>query len=168
MRFISRVLLSLVLLVTATAAWAGETGSISGVVKDGTGTPVPGASVRLTGAQAPHDTVSGANGSFKFTVLLPGNYVVTAELQGLGTASHKVKVLVDNDSQLTLVLVQTSTAEVVVIGVAAEIDKKASEVNFNYTDNTLKDLPLSRTYEGVLKIVPGAAADTSGQGFVSI
>jgi hypothetical protein len=168
MRFISRFLLSLALLVAAASAFAGETGSISGVVKDGTGAPVPGATVRITGAQAPRDTLTGSGGAFKFAILLPGSYVVTAELKGLGRVSQQAKVLVDNDVQLTLALVQTSTAEVVVMGAAAEIDKKASEVNFNYTDNVIKDLPLSRTYQGVLKLVPGAAADTSGQGFVSV
>src|SRR5450830_590964 len=167
MRFISRILLSLALLVAATAAFAGETGSVSGVVKDGTGAPVPGATVKITGAQAPRDTVTNASGAFKFAVLLPGSYVVTAELKGLGMASQQAKVFVDHDAQLTLVLVQTTKTEVVVTGVASEIDKTASEVNFNYTDNVIKDLPLSRTYEGVLKIVPGAAA-SSGQGFVSI
>ncbi len=167
MRFISRTLLSLALLVAATAAWAGETGSISGTVKDSNGLGVPGAAVNVKGAQAPRDTVTGSGGAFKFAVLLPGSYVVTAELKGLGTASQQVKVFVDNDAQLTLVLVQTTKTEVVVTGAAAEIDKKASEVNFNFTDNVIKDLPLSRTYEGVLKIVPGVAA-SSGQGFVSM
>jgi hypothetical protein len=167
MRFICRILLSLVLLVTATAVWAGETGSISGVVKDGSGLPVPGASVKITGAQAPRDTVTNSSGAFKFSTLLPGDYVVTAELKGLGVARQKVHVFVDNDAQLTLALVTTATTEVVVTGVSTEIDKKASEVNFNYTDSVIKDLPLSRTYEGVLKIIPGAAA-SSGQGFVSI
>jgi hypothetical protein len=162
-----RILMVVALVVTATAAYAGETGSVSGVVKDGSGLAVPGATVKITGAQAPHTTVTNAAGAFKFTTLLPGDYVVTAELKGLGLASHKVKVFVDNDAQMSLTLVQTTKAEVVVTGAASEIDKKASEVNFNYTDNTIKDLPLSRTYEGVLKIIPGAAA-SSGQGFVSI
>src|ERR1035437_9365144 len=168
MRFISRIFLSLVLLVTATAAWAGETGSVSGVVKDGTGTPVPGATVKVTGAQAPRDTVTTASGAFKFAVLLPGSYVVTAELKGLGTASQQVKVFVDSDAQVTLVLVQTAKTEIVVTGAAAEIDKTSSEVNFNYTDNVIKDLPLTRTYEGLIKMVPGAATDTSLIGDVSI
>src|SRR5450830_1728758 len=167
MRFISRTLLSLALLVAATAAWAGETGSISGTVKDSNGLGVPGAAVNVKGAQAPRDTVTGSGGTFKFAVLLPGSYVVTAELKGLGMASQQAKVFVDHDAQLTLVLVQTTKTEVVVTGAAAEIDKKASEVNFNFTDNVIKDLPLSRTYEGVLKIVPGVAA-SSGQGFVSM
>src|ERR1019366_4334509 len=46
--------------------------------------------------------------------------------------------------------------------------KKASEVNFNYTDNFIKDLPIGRTYEGVTNLIPGAATDTSLIGFVSI
>ena len=66
MRFISRILLSLALLVAAISAFAGETGSISGVVKDGTGAPVPGATVKITGAQAPRDTLTGSSGAFKF------------------------------------------------------------------------------------------------------
>jgi hypothetical protein len=168
MRFISRTCFVLLLVAVATAAWAGETGSISGTVKDGGGLPVPGATVHLTGAQAPRDTVTNSAGAFKFPSLLPGDYVVTADLKGLGTASQKVHVFVDNDAQLALALVQSTKTEVVVTGASTEIDKKASEVNFNYTDNTIKDLPLSRTYEGVLKVIPGAAADTSGQGFVSI
>ena len=162
-----RVLLAVAFVAFATTAFAGETGSISGTVKDGSGLPVPGANVKITGSQAPLNTVTGATGSFRFPKVLPGNYVVTAELKGLGAASQKLLVLVDNDAQLNLVLVQTAKAEVVVTGVAAEIDKKASEVNFNYTDTIIKDLPAGRTYEGLLKIVPGAAA-SSGQGFVSV
>src|SRR5450759_3433006 len=100
MRFISRIFISLVILGIATAAFAGETGSISGSVKDGTGLAVPGATVRIVGAQAPRDTVTNSSGAFKFSVLLPGDYVVTAELKGLGVASQKVHVFVDNDAQL--------------------------------------------------------------------
>ena len=168
MRLISRICLVLLVTVLATAAWAGETGSVSGVVKDGSGLAVPGATVKITGAQAPYTAVSNANGAFKFGVLLPGDYVVSADLKGLGSAKQSVKVFVDNDAQLTLTLVSTTKTEVVVTGSIAEIDKKSSESNFNYTDNTLKDLPLSRTYQGVIKIIPGAATDTSGIGYVSM
>jgi hypothetical protein len=168
MRTILGILLAVALVAFATTAFAGETGSISGVIKDGTGAPVPGATVTITGAQAPRNTVSGPGGAFRFPVLLPGNYVVTAELKGLGTASQKVLVTVDNDSQLSLVLIQTAKAEIVVTGAVTEIDKKASEVNFNYGDKVIKDLPITRTYQGLLKMVPGAANDTSGVGDVAI
>ncbi|HUM01943.1 MAG TPA: TonB-dependent receptor [Thermoanaerobaculia bacterium] len=168
MKSIFRMALAWALVAFATAAFAGETGSISGVVNDGTGLPVPGATVKATGAQAPLNTVTGAAGTFRFAVLLPGNYVVTAELKGLGTASQRVQVFVDNDAQLNLVLVQTAKAEIVVTGAVAEIDRKASEVNFNYTATVIKDLPLTRTYQGLIKMVPGAPTDQSGVGDVSI
>jgi hypothetical protein len=168
MRLISRICLVLLITVVATAAYAGETGSISGVVKDGSGLPVPGASVTIAGAQAPRNTVTSASGGFKFGVLLPGDYVVSAELKGLGNASQKVHVFVDNDAQVSLALLQTAKTEVVVTGAAAEIDKKASEVNFNYTDNVIKELPLTRTYQGLIKMVPGVPTDQSGIGDVSI
>jgi hypothetical protein len=167
MKTLLRIALALAVVAFATAAFAGETGSISGAIKDGSGLPVPGATVKLTGAQAPLNTVTGAAGTFRFPVVLPGAWTVTAELKGLGAASQKIQVFVDNDVQVNLVLVQTAKAEIVVTGAVAEIDKKASEVNFNYTDTVMKDLPVSRTYEGMLKIVPGAPA-TSGQGFVSV
>ena len=162
-----RVLLVLLLVVSATTVYAGETGSISGTVKDGTGAPVPGATVKVTGAQAPLNTVTGVSGTFRFPVVLPGAWVVTADLKGLGAASQKVQVFVDNDVQVNLVLVQTTRTEIIVTGAVAEIDKKSSEVNFNYTLKEIKDLPLGRSYEGLLKLVPGTPA-TDGSGYVSI
>ncbi len=167
MRILFRIALALALVAFATAAFAGETGSISGIVKDGTGQPVPGATVKITGAQAPSNTVTGAAGTYRFPVVLPGAWTVTADLKGLGAASQKVQVFVDNDVQVNLVLVQTAKAEIVVTGAVAEIDKKASEVNFNYTDNVIKDLPLTRSYEGLIKLVPGTPG-TDGSGLVTI
>src|SRR5664279_5980991 len=114
MRFISRTLLSLVLLVASTAAFAGETGSISGVVKDGSGLPVPGAIVKVWGPQMPagYTNVSRANGTYSFPKLIPGAYTVEAELKGLGKAAKRVNVSADTDYQIELALVQTAAAEV--------------------------------------------------------
>ena len=170
MRFISRILLSLVLLVTATAAFAGETGSISGVVKDGTGLPVPGATVKVSGPQMPagYTIVSRANGSYSFPKLLPGAYTVEAELKGLGRAAKKVNVSVDTDYQIELVLVQTAAAEVVVTAVNAEVDKKSTEVNSNFVSAEIRQLPIARNYSGLISLIPGAAGNQDAAGAVSI
>ncbi len=170
MRFISRILLSLALLVTATAALAGETGSISGVVKDGTGLPVPGATVKVSGPQMPagYTTVSRANGSYAFPKLIPGAYMVEAELTGLGKAAKKVNVSADTDYQIELVLVQTAAAEVVVTAVNAEVDKKSTEVNSNFVAAEIRQLPIPRNYSGLISLIPGAAANQDAAGAVSI
>ena len=169
MKFISRTLLSLALLVAATAAWAGETGSISGVVKDGSGLPVPGANVKVSGPQMPagYTAVTRANGSYSFPKLLPGGYTVEGELKGLGRAAKKVNISVDTDYQIDLVLVQTAAAEVVVTAVNAEVDKKSTEVNSNFVLAEIRELPLPRNYSGLISLIPGASADT-GTGAVAI
>ena len=143
MKFISRALLSLVLLVACTAAFAGETGSISGTVRDGTGASVPGATVKVSGPQMPagYTIVSRGNGAYAFPKLLPGAYTVEAELTGLGKAAKKVNVSVDTDYQIELVLVQTAAAEVTVTAVNAEVDKKSTEVNSNFVAAEIRSAP---------------------------
>ncbi|MGZ6971909.1 MAG: carboxypeptidase-like regulatory domain-containing protein, partial [Thermoanaerobaculia bacterium] len=161
MRFISRILLSLVFLVSATAALAGETGSISGVVKDGSGLPVPGATVKVSGPQIPagYTTTSRANGTYNFPKLLPGPYTVEAQLTGLGKVARKVNVSADNDYQIELTLVQTAAAEVLVTAVNAEVDKKTTEVNANFVEAEVRSLPIARNYSGLISLIPGASAD---------
>ncbi|MGA7991956.1 MAG: TonB-dependent receptor [Thermoanaerobaculia bacterium] len=170
MRLISRICLVLLITVVATAAWAGETGSISGVVKDGSGLAVPGAVVKVFGPQMPagYTTVSRASGSYSFPKLLPGAYTVEAELKGLGKAAKKVTVSVDTDYQINLALVQTAAAEVVVTGVNAEVDKKATEVNSNFVSAEISQLPIARNYSGLINLIPGAPGSRDTAGAVSI
>ena len=160
----------LLLLVVATAAWAGETGSISGIVKDGSGLPVPGANVKVSGPQMPagYTTVTRANGSYTFPKLIPGAYTVEGELKGLGRAAKKVNVSADTDYQIDLALVQTAAAEVTVTAVNAEVDKKSTEVNSNFVSAEIRQLPIARTYAGLINLIPGAAANQDAAGAVSI
>lgn len=170
MRLIFRAFLVLLLAVSTTVAWAGETGSVSGVVKDGAGLPVPGAMVKVSGPQIPagFTTVTRANGSYTVQKLLPGTYTVEASLQGLGKAAKKVTVSADTDYQIELVLVQTTATEVTVTAVNAEIDKKSTEVNSNFVSAEVRQLPLARTYAGLINLIPGAAETNGFAGAVSI
>ena len=169
MRFISRILLSLSLVVAAAAAWAGETGSISGTVKDSNGLGVPGATVRVSGALLPggRQAVTSSAGAYNFQRLQPGTYRVEAELAGLGKAVKQVSVLVDEDNQVTLSLVKSTATEVTVTAEAVSVDLKSSEVVNNFTDTEIKALPLARTYQGLLQLIPGAA-DTTGLTYVGV
>jgi len=117
-----RILLAVALLVAASAALAGETGSITGRVTDATGGPVPGVMVKVSGPQLPagRTFVTAANGSYNFQRLLPGSYTVVAELQGLGKASRAVNVQVDRDFQIDLAL--RGGTEAVVEVTAATVD----------------------------------------------
>src|SRR6185503_8070254 len=60
-----------------------QRGSIEGIVKDASGGVLPGVTVALAGGSgAKLDTVSDAQGLYRFPSLAPGTYTVTADLSG--------------------------------------------------------------------------------------
>src|SRR5437773_6375831 len=90
----TRVSLALLLLAVATpAAWAQfDTASVVGTVKDSSGAVVPDAKVTLTHTETGVSVVrmSRGDGSYEFSTVRPGIYVVSAEKSGFSIA------LVDN------------------------------------------------------------------------
>src|SRR3954471_11075822 len=83
-------LLAALLVATLSAGHAAAQdtrGSIEGVVKDGSGGVLPGATVearspRLVGVQS---TTADANGNYRFPALPPRPFEVTANLQGFAS-----------------------------------------------------------------------------------
>ena len=150
----------------AAAAQAAETGSISGVVKDSQGGVLPGATVRISGPMLPagRDAVTTDNGVYIFEQLLPGTYTVDAQLTGLGLARRQVLVQVDRDTQVELVLSPTLAEEVTVTAEPPSVDLRSTEVNFNFSNEVIDDLPLDRSYKGLFQLVPGVAENRSSVG----
>ncbi|MBL8115193.1 MAG: TonB-dependent receptor [Acidobacteria bacterium] len=172
-RFLPRFLAAAATLALAALpaqnALAGETGSISGKVSDPSGGALPGVTIKVSGPQLPAGrmAVSLTNGSYSFTKLNPGTYKVEASLAGLGEASREVRVQVDNDAQVDLVVAGAGVATQVSV-TAGLIDQKATEVNFNYTDQQIASLPLARSYAGLFQLVPGVAdTNLAAGGYVS-
>ena len=71
-------------LLWSVSASAQNTGSITGVVKDSSGGVLPGADVIVTNTQTGVEarTVSSGDGKFQFPSVVPGSYVIAAELSG--------------------------------------------------------------------------------------
>src|SRR5437773_6976017 len=83
-------------LVGAARAGAQETrGTISGTVLDAQGTSVPGATVTVLNLDTNVSNVvtTNSSGYYGASLLLPGNYRVTAELQGFKTAVRNGVIL---------------------------------------------------------------------------
>ena len=90
-----RCLATLLLLALAGgAAWADapETGTVSGTVTDPGGSELPGVNLTISGERGEKFTVSQADGGFRFALMVPGNYTLKAELEGLGEATSEVTV----------------------------------------------------------------------------
>jgi hypothetical protein len=160
MRF-SNFFIAILTVLMCSGAFAQQTGSISGFVRDSGGGGLPGATVRVEGPQLPagQEVITDSAGRFRFLALLPGTYSVSAELAGLGSAARRTIVSVDKDTQLSLVLGATLAETITVTAEAAPVvDMRSSEVNFNFDEEDIRMLPLARSYSGLIQLAPGVAA----------
>lgn len=153
------ILWLLVLFLTAGTAFAAETGSISGLVRAEDGSPLPGVTVQVSGPALPagRSQVTEADGGFNFQRLPPGNYQVVADLSGMGNMRREAVVAIDTDTQLDLTLSATMSEEITVEAVVPVIDLKSSEVQVNFTQEAIEDLPLTRSYKGLFQLAPGVS-----------
>ena len=75
--------------LSAIPALAQDSGSISGVVRDATGSSLPGVTITTTNQQtgAVRVVASATGGTYEVTGLPPGSYTVVADLSGIGQAT---------------------------------------------------------------------------------
>ena len=158
-------LLWILVLLLASSAHAQQTGSVSGIVQDDGGQPLPGATVTIKGPMLPAGQVevSRENGAFDFERLPPGDYEITAELSGMGTAQRAVIVAVGRDTQVNLDLGGASLSEEITVTAATPIiDVRSTEVQVNYTQEAIEDLPIARNYKGLFQLAPGVSDNGRG------
>jgi Carboxypeptidase regulatory-like domain/TonB-dependent Receptor Plug Domain len=158
-----------VCLSMATGAWAQETrGSIEGVVKDGSGAVLPGATVearspRLVGVQS---TTSDGNGVYRFPALAPGTYEVTAALQGFNT--KKVADIVLNLGQTLKVdfalPIAGVTESVQVTAESPLIDVKGNASQVSIQADIIDRIPKGRDFTSVINSAPGTSASEARGG----
>lgn len=92
----------LMLATFASPSAAQKPGTIQGAVRTAEGQAVPGAEVRLTGEGSTVRT--DPEGSFAFTGLAPGSYLVVAETAAVGAASLRVELRPGANEEVVLEL----------------------------------------------------------------
>ncbi len=159
MRHKSLCLFLIAALALATPVFAQQTGSLSGVVVDSGGKVVAGATVKITSDVLPaaRSTVTSESGMYSLLQLLPGTYTIEFEKSGVGKTSRVAIVSVSRDTQMDVILGQQVSEAVTVSAMAPRVDLKSSEVSFNYKREFIQDLPLDRSYLGLLQLIPGVA-----------
>jgi len=158
-RFLWLLLVFLMTGLIAGPVFAQETGSISGKIRAEDGSAMPGVTVRASGPALPagKSEVTDAEGIFNFQRLPPGTYQVVAELTGLGTVQREAVVALGKDTQLELVLNPSLAEEITVAAVVPMIDVKSTELQVNFTQDVIEDLPITRSYKGLFQLAPGVS-----------
>jgi hypothetical protein len=161
------LLMVAVLLACSGLAMAQETttGSLTGLVLDTQGTPVPGANVTITSAQGSRSVTTDNSGHFFAPYLTPGTYSVKVELSGFTSVEQKnIEVRLGQRLELRSLVLKVGqvTETVQVVAESPVIDTTSTTVGATLDTETLKKLPVGRNFTDTLYLVPGVS--TSGVG----
>jgi hypothetical protein len=161
------------LLAIASMAWAQQgTSEMRGRVADAQGAALPGVTVVLTNQAngTVRETISGSDGSFIASGMVPGTYSVTAELAGFKKFARRDLVLeVGRTTSLEVPLEVGGIEETV--NVTAEspiVDLTSKEIGGNITSETLVQLPsVNGNFIGFVGLLPGIVPSVSTESFGS-
>jgi len=163
------------LVAVALLAWPAaaqeQRGSIEGVVRDTSGGVVPGATVTLTGGSGVKlDTVSDAQGVYRFPSVAPGNYTVESALQGFGPGKvENVRVGLGEVKKVDFAMSVAGVSEnVQVTAESPLVDVKQSSRQTNIRAEQVELLPHGRDFTTLVSQAPGANTENNKLGGLSI
>jgi len=144
------------------------TGSVVGVIKDGNGKPIPGATITLTGSQllGERRMATAADGSFRIPLLPSGSYAlsVTAKdfIGAKATFSMHAGAIIRQD--LTLKSMAQASAVVEIITTVAQLDKTETTTKTSFSTDQLTELTGSPVSGGsvayqALALAPGVVGN---------
>ncbi|MGH9161667.1 MAG: TonB-dependent receptor, partial [Vicinamibacteraceae bacterium] len=160
----SAAVLLLTTLVVALPAFAQEQrASIEGTVTDSSGAVLPGATVEArSAAGVVVSTVTNDSGIYRFPVLRPGVYDVTATLSGFAAQSVSgINLSLGQILRADLALVlEGVTEQVQVTSEVPLIDVRQSARAANIRDEYIERLPKGRDFTTLVTQAPGANDET--------
>ncbi len=143
------------------------TGMVQGTIYDEEGTALPGVTLTLTGANIAEKTISSdMNGMYRFPALPPGEYTLTATLEGFKKYTQK-RVIVPVEQTITLNItleVGAIEEEITVIGESPVVDLTSSRLTTNVKKEYFDALPKGRQFTDMAYLAPSVQPDRWGIG----
>jgi hypothetical protein len=156
-------------LLSAPVMAQGVQTTIVGLVRDDSGGVMPGVTIvvtnRATGVA--RTTVTGADGNYSVTSIVPGEYDVTAELSGFKTARREeVPVQSDTTVRVDFTLAVGDIGEMVVVQaepVTRILRTEDASLGAVLNENQVQGLPVkNRNFMALVQLVPGATESLEG------
>jgi hypothetical protein len=172
-----RVFFAALLLCLASSAFSQTltTGDIAGVVKDASGAVVPGATVTLRSTETSENrsVVSNDAGQYRFSLLKPGEYTISAASTAMKSAPAKLNAMVGQVQSLDITLAVQGTQEVVEVRAdVALVQSENANLATGFDTKQVVDLPmaggdlttLAMTTPGVRVNVHGGSGNMNANG----
>lgn len=162
--------------LTASSLFAATTtGQLKGKVVDASGAALPGVTVTVTSPSqigGPKVTVTGADGSFTFPALVPGEYKLNASLDTFQPLERDaVQVRLDRTTEIQITLGQPTTETIEVTAEAPVVDPEQVATAQTFTTQYLENAAIgsaNRSYQDVLTQVGGVALQAGAGGNPSV
>lgn len=142
----STKLLTLFLLLAASAFPQAYSGSLTGLITDPNQAVVPNASVRIRNqaTQESRTSTSGADGRYVFSQLNPGSYSLTVEAAGFKKFSSEFTVRANQAAELNAAMVLGQVTDTIeVAAAAAQLDTQSANQSFTMDRQQILNLPAS-------------------------
>jgi hypothetical protein len=162
-------ILSILVLIAATAFGQSGTSSITGTVTDASGAAIPNVELVLTNGDngSRLQAVTNASGSYRYNALLPGTYKLEAQAKGFEKLTQTGIILAVSQSlpvDLTLQVGETSTAVTVEAEVSLLETQSTSTGQF-INRRMVATLPMpNRAATSLVALAPGVVMINSGEG----
>jgi hypothetical protein len=155
------------MLASAGVSRADVTGSILGTVHDRTQAVVAGAHIKVTNVltNLSEETVSGADGSYRFLALPAGTYKLTATAPGFQTfTTTGIDVKVNDKLTIDVALeVGTVQQQIIIEANAVQVQTESTQLGDVIESKKMLALPLNgRSYIDLLGLQAGVAPATVG------
>lgn len=146
----TRKCLCLLALVAATAALCGQafaqsllSGDIQGTISDPSGAVIPNAAVTLKSLDtgATQSTTTNQAGAYRFTLLKPGHYTVSANETGFQNSKRAVDVAVGQTATANMTLEVGSATQTVEVNALAPLINTEPSMNTSFTPAEVQQLP---------------------------
>jgi len=151
--------LALVILAAAPAIAQTATARVEGLVTDGTGAALPGATITATntGTNANRVDVTDTKGAYSIPALPVGNYRIQVELSGFKTEVTPMTLTVNQVARMDFKLQLGGVSETLTVTATAPlIEKSTSEISTLIDEKQIENLPLNgRNFTQLATLVPG-------------
>jgi len=162
-------------LPTPLAAQTTTTADALGVVTDTSGAVVPGATVTIKSADSGDVRTETTNdqGQYRFPLLKPGEYLVSASAKGLKSNVSKVALLVGQAQEVNISMNALGTSSVIeVTADAAILQTENANIETSFNSKQVEDLPVAggdlttfaMTTPGVRVAVTGGSGNMNANG----
>jgi hypothetical protein len=155
-------------------AWAQNSvsGDITGIVTDQTGAVLPNVTVAIksndTGSK--QTATTNTQGVYRFSLLAPGSYTISAAAQGFQGGEHTLTVVVGQATTVNLQLsVSSSSQTVEVVAGSDVVQTQNGDITTTFTPELVQQVPNpGNDLSYVVQTAPGAVMNTqSGYGNAS-